>query len=588
MLRATLSTATGDPSLDRHLLTYLRIASAAPKVGPFGLTLNLAPPRESFPDVRAAIAACLKRHQIAPVVFVDDLDRLPDDAALGALRAVHLLKEIPGVRVVLGVDPGALTRTLASASLPADSYLEKLLDYPFHLPLAPPRTLAKILLYSDADSTDGISAIDRVLKERRVPVDEVAEFDREVVSVWEAGLFRLFPTVRHVNRFAARFEHAVLTSYPEVHLVDLFLLTVLESHLSTAWSAVRENQYSFAEPWLQFPRLRERIGERAEKAMAASRETVLADLAGEGFRGHQCAWVLAMLFPSVQREVNDPRIITNPPREGGPALATRRACHPAILERYFLAPDPAHQFSHADLLLLAADLRTQSTNGPQKFADRYAALATDEAKEDLVSRLEWHLDSSWGDLRRIVMDGIALIPPPIDNSEPLPPISPRTRLSDLVVDIIRIDGPGAALAFADAARDLVLLARVVTRLFRRSEREDLDPAAATSLRDAILPRFRREFSQERLSQSFSWHALDLTDLLVAWFDLESKSGSREAAGQRVREFTGNAISSGSNEFAAARERWLHFSAQERSEFPLFATESEVNRTLSTRSGDPDA
>jgi hypothetical protein len=82
------------------------------------------------------------------VLYIDDLDRCPEDKVMDVLQAVHLLLAFPLFVVVVGVDPRWLLRSVAARSMPMHQdgdeangfgqstpldYLEKIFQIPFTL-----------------------------------------------------------------------------------------------------------------------------------------------------------------------------------------------------------------------------------------------------------------------------------------------------------------------------------------------------------------------------------------------------------------------------------------------------------------------
>lgn len=82
------------------------------------------------------------------VLYIDDLDRCPEDKVMDVLQAVHLLLAFPLFVVVVGVDPRWLLRSVAARSMPLHQdgdevngfgqstpldYLEKIFQIPFTL-----------------------------------------------------------------------------------------------------------------------------------------------------------------------------------------------------------------------------------------------------------------------------------------------------------------------------------------------------------------------------------------------------------------------------------------------------------------------
>lgn len=122
------------------------------------------------------------------IVFVDDLDRCLPEKAIEVLEAIKLFMEVPGVVFVLGMDQGVIRQGIEArysaffnrpgeerAELPiqGDSYLQKIVQIPFHLPAM-----------AVADVAEYIAALDPKLSSRT----------REVLAQG------LYPNPRQVKR----------------------------------------------------------------------------------------------------------------------------------------------------------------------------------------------------------------------------------------------------------------------------------------------------------------------------------------------------------------------------------------------------
>jgi KAP-like P-loop domain-containing protein len=102
------------------------------------------------------------------VVLIDDLDRCPDDKIMEVLQAINLILGESSFYVVLGIDTAMIYRAIEShyggddRPLPprfAETYLQKIVQLPFHLPETNPAERGSFVarLFSDA-ARDGMSA----------------------------------------------------------------------------------------------------------------------------------------------------------------------------------------------------------------------------------------------------------------------------------------------------------------------------------------------------------------------------------------------------------------------------------------------
>ncbi len=110
------------------------------------------------------------------IVFVDDLDRCLPEKAVEVLEAIKLFLEVPGVVFLLGMDQSVIRRGIearygsyfqqldgddARSELPirGDSYLQKIVQIPFHLPALAVEDITDFVqdLYKDLPKKDQLS-----------------------------------------------------------------------------------------------------------------------------------------------------------------------------------------------------------------------------------------------------------------------------------------------------------------------------------------------------------------------------------------------------------------------------------------------
>jgi hypothetical protein len=109
------------------------------------------------------VAERLRRHypEVRVAVFIDDLDRCPDDKVMEMLQAIHLILGGSNFYVVFGIDTAMIYRAIEAhyngdgVPLPprfAETYLYKIVQLPFHLPQTRPEERAAFIaeLFSKA------------------------------------------------------------------------------------------------------------------------------------------------------------------------------------------------------------------------------------------------------------------------------------------------------------------------------------------------------------------------------------------------------------------------------------------------------
>jgi len=130
------------------------------------------------------------------VVLIDDLDRCPDDKIMEILQAINLILGASSFFVVLGIDTAMIYGAIEAhyggdgRSLPprfAETYLQKIVQLPFHLPETNPSERGSFVarLFSDA-AREGAFATDENGEAEEVPIsprmeDEI-EWDRAALT----------------------------------------------------------------------------------------------------------------------------------------------------------------------------------------------------------------------------------------------------------------------------------------------------------------------------------------------------------------------------------------------------------------------
>jgi len=142
-----------------------------------------------------------RRTEPRVVVLIDDLDRCPDDKIMEVLQAINLILGESSFYVVLGIDTAMIYRAIEShyggddRPLPprfAETYLQKIVQLPFHLPETNPAERSGFVarLFSDA-AREAIHASEESGESPELPVAPRSEEELE----WNRGAL-LQPHVR--------------------------------------------------------------------------------------------------------------------------------------------------------------------------------------------------------------------------------------------------------------------------------------------------------------------------------------------------------------------------------------------------------
>ena len=174
------------------------------------------------------------------VVMVDDLDRAAPAEILAMLKLVKLIADLPNITYIVALDKERVSSAVADALRlkKSEDFLEKIVQVGIDLPPFGQNQLAKMIV-------DGAQAIVRA-----------ASMNPDVLTVEWSGwktlldhsyignIRRLVQTPRDVVRILNAFRFALLTArvQPEVHVVDLLLLCVLQVRSARLYGTLRSNR----------------------------------------------------------------------------------------------------------------------------------------------------------------------------------------------------------------------------------------------------------------------------------------------------------------------------------------------------------
>lgn len=182
---------------------------------------------QTLDELRAelrAVLAGLEDKQV--LVIVDDIDRLTPPEALEMVSLVKSLGDLPNVIYLLGYDESKLSELIWNATqIDGRSFLEKVVQYPVHLPVISNEDLVRLL---DAD----LSAL----------LGELSDTDRtRLGQTWYFVFRHYLRTPRDIRRYVNSISVAVSALGGYVDLIDLALLEVLRLHEPDVYSWVRQN-----------------------------------------------------------------------------------------------------------------------------------------------------------------------------------------------------------------------------------------------------------------------------------------------------------------------------------------------------------
>ncbi|MDN4066648.1 KAP family NTPase [Paenibacillus vini] len=173
-------------------------------------------------ELRKSIEELIEMFDQRIVIFIDDLDRLDKKEAHAVVKLVKLIADFPNTAYVLAFDDKVVAAALSEQYgvdelQVGESFLEKIIQVPLHLPPADQQVLRNITLngLSDILSKNSISLSD----------SEISRF----VSAWDRTIFKHKLNIRLIKRYLNAVTFSVPLLKDEVNIVDLFCIEGLRT-----------------------------------------------------------------------------------------------------------------------------------------------------------------------------------------------------------------------------------------------------------------------------------------------------------------------------------------------------------------------
>lgn len=195
-------------------------------------------PEESWHSAFKSLYRAIKASGVRVVVFVDDVDRLQPNELLAMLRTVRLAGRFPRVNYLLAYDQESLIATLhaglGGSTQDAIRYLEKVVQYPLHMPPAQLVHLQNLVFHE----------LGPVLKRETGGLwnSSIQRFE----SFYGAHMWGALSTPRACHRFTTQTKTYLALAQGdvnvqgEVDVADFAALTFVRLHHPAIYSRLRE------------------------------------------------------------------------------------------------------------------------------------------------------------------------------------------------------------------------------------------------------------------------------------------------------------------------------------------------------------
>jgi hypothetical protein len=208
--------------------------SPADGIRDFGKTLSSV----DLETLKERIEKFLENARARVVILMDDIDRLDKIEINNVFKLIKLTADFSYTAYILAFDnrmvAAALRENYVSAEIDAgDSFLDKIIQVPLHLPKADTIALRKLCF----------EGVDQAIRATQIPLtqDQINEFVRHFIDGLEVRL--------QTPRSAKRYSNALLFALPilkgEVNLIDLMLIEGVRVFYPRLYIFIRTNPNLF-------------------------------------------------------------------------------------------------------------------------------------------------------------------------------------------------------------------------------------------------------------------------------------------------------------------------------------------------------
>jgi predicted KAP-like P-loop ATPase len=228
------------PDMKHALQNYSKLL--APILKPLGIELwtKIANPE----DTKRLIESYILQTGRKIVLIIDDLDRASSAELLVVLQIVRLSASFRNTLFVLAYDDEQLNEQLKHAKISRD-FLGKIVQRPVRVPSINRAAIDQFLVFSGASHRCQLDVLfDKLEVEKR----RRDQFDKQIIESYWSDVRPFFKTLRD----AKRFMNLLVASFPavknEVHLMDFFLLEVIELFAPAVHRDIWRNRYYYVPP----------------------------------------------------------------------------------------------------------------------------------------------------------------------------------------------------------------------------------------------------------------------------------------------------------------------------------------------------
>lgn len=368
-LQASLATSDGDlVDLQGKIVEFADMVSELPAsihipyISIGKIAVEFTPLKSSVKNViklKIEIAEALRKLPRRIFVTVDDIDRLNPEEIRQLFGVIKSVADFPNVVYLLTFDKKVVIEALReSQGISGENYLEKIVQFPFELPLPDRSSLYRLLFCRLEDIMVGTPE---------------GLFDRTYWgNVFMKGIEHFISTPRKINLLT----NTLSVTYPavqgEVNPVDFIGIETLRIFCPEAYNMIRTYPEKFTG--------REWVASRIDQ-LKTFHESWVSQVVEENREAVKV--LLAQLFPKLGDMWGD--LGFDPANEAN-WRKQLRICSPDIFPIYFHLALPQGDISNAEIMVILS-----LADNPQAFSARLLELAT-QGRPDGFTRLHAFLD----------------------------------------------------------------------------------------------------------------------------------------------------------------------------------------------------
>ncbi|MGE1059897.1 KAP family P-loop NTPase fold protein, partial [Bacillus sp. GMa5/1] len=329
-----------------HKITSLTLRMGAATFS-FKDFLNNTSEKTDVNTIKKDIAVQIEKENKKIIVLIDDLDRLDNKDIYSIFKLVKLIADFPSISYVLAFDEEIVTEVLSnqyasgkSGHHLGQSFLEKIIQVPLHLPPANTLDIRSILLEGIQENLD---------------INEISLTHRQInrlIVIWDR-YFGKFPlTIRDIKRYQNSISFSVPLLKDEVNVVDLLSIEGLRVFFPDIYKFIYKHSSSFLhskknEDFGKEKEIFEPLIEKLFKNFSANEKKAIIDLIVELFPSSQNLFYYNISFSdNMEKQWADEQNI----------------CSKYYFEKYFVYHVPNGQISDIRFNSLLGHLESEDIN----------------------------------------------------------------------------------------------------------------------------------------------------------------------------------------------------------------------------------